>query len=312
MSSILQLQRGTSKAEFLPGRGGLLHRLILTAANGAPTSLLWLPTDFQSDATSWPGGGVPLCFPFAGRVWHQGEMFKYALNGRVYPMPLHGFAYSLPWRVTQQEEHAAVLELSSNPTSRSLFPYDFRLTCRYTLSPNAMHCAIDVQNKTSDAAMPVALGLHPFFSCPIVPGLQGNERHPWEGGALETSAQHFYGVTNIGAAGKINSTASLGTADVKSPGTITIPLTEPRLRSLILTDSSRAEITLKDPARAQRVTVSWSSCFNHVVLWSNPEQGFFCMEPWMSLPDALQTPSGLQWLQPDEHLQAQVTITLLG
>jgi galactose mutarotase-like enzyme len=70
----LLLKTKASRATVLPQRGGLVSSLYLGSAG---RDLLWLPQNFDETASSWPGGGLPLLFPFAGRVWHQGELYRY-------------------------------------------------------------------------------------------------------------------------------------------------------------------------------------------------------------------------------------------
>src|SRR5690242_3062358 len=102
MAHAIQLHAGVASATILPARGALVTDLKLAAkrqASGRARAVLWMPSDFNADESGWPGGGLPLCFPFAGRVFHEGRPFEYEIGGAVRPMAIHGFAYGMPWSV---------------------------------------------------------------------------------------------------------------------------------------------------------------------------------------------------------------------
>src|SRR4051812_18709968 len=79
------------EAEVVPARGALLCRL---AVGGR--EVLYLDQATLEDPTKNVRGGVPLLFPFAGRL--EGDRFEPAST----TMPQHGFGRSLAWKVVEQ------------------------------------------------------------------------------------------------------------------------------------------------------------------------------------------------------------------
>ena len=53
------------------------------------------------------------------------------------------------------------------------------------------------------------------------------------------------------------------------------------------------------------------SFFSYVQLYTIPEQPFFCVEPWMSFPNAMNTVSGVRWLQPGQTECGILTLQMI-
>src|SRR5690349_20663612 len=73
---------------------------------GKPFELLWHDPEFRSGNTRPSRSGIPILFPFAGRI--RGGRFRY--GGRNYQLEtndnkgnaIHGFVYTRPWRIVNQ------------------------------------------------------------------------------------------------------------------------------------------------------------------------------------------------------------------
>src|SRR5262245_30988096 len=89
--------------------------------HGEPTEVLWADPDFLSGRTRPSRSGIPILFPFAGRI--AGSHLNY--RGHAYPLgsddglgnAIHGFVLHRPWRVVEHganhvtgEFHASVDE----------------------------------------------------------------------------------------------------------------------------------------------------------------------------------------------------------
>jgi len=298
----LTLRCQDASLELLPERGGLLRSLALVGRPGGATQLLWLPGDFSEDESGWPGGGLPVLFPFAGRVFHEGLPLQYALRDHVRSMPLHGFAYGLPWTVTAATASTAELQLTATDGTRELYPFNFVLTARYELTPDRLKLRLTAKNLGATtgltAPMPVAMGLHPYFRVPLAT--------PSSRAAcvLETTATRKIRVTPTGAAGKA---AAFPETLEEAAGR----LSESVFANLILGDFQRPQARIVDHEDGLAVTLDWDpEVVHYVVLWNQEGQGFHCVEPWMGLPDAIANGQGLRWLAPDESVTLSVEIGL--
>lgn len=283
------LTSGPSNCEILPDRGALVTKLRL-----GDTEILWMPNDFSPEQSSWPGGGLPICFPFAGRVWASGNLYHYNLKGTTYPMPLHGFAFASSFQQSTLEKNSATLVLVDSPGSRQLYPFAFSLSLLFTLEETALVVKATIKNssQTTDD-MPVALGWHPYFN------LEKSDV-----ATLSASSRQYHVVTPVGAAGKRSETSQLG----PKPWSIHQPL----FNSLILTDleSAKASLTAEKQPRPIHLESGPKGRFPHLVLWSNQLNQFYCVEPWMSLPDAVATHSGCHWLKPGDSLDCWMKISV--
>lgn len=300
-TTTIELRHGRARATLIPERGGLLSSLVLKAPDGDALPLLWMPPDFVASESGWPGGGLPICFPFAGRVFHDGQPFQYELAGAIRPMAIHGFAYGLPWSVKSAGNDAIELELTDSEATHKLYPFKYNLLARYELSETSLKVSISVRHDgavNGAGSMPVALGLHPYFVAPW----QGSELADYR---LSTSATRQYRVTPSGGAGK---GAPFPSDAAETRGR----LTEPVFGNLILGSMTKPEARLVDERRRTAIDVSWKNDgqIGYVVLWTKPDQGFHCVEPWMGLPDAVNNGQGIRWLAAGESMTVAFEVGL--
>ena len=179
----------------------------------------------------------------------------------------------------------------------------FLVTASYRLSETALSLDLRIENQDR-RAMPVAVGLHPYFRFPVgaAAGEDGSsiEARAWGAGRLRCPARTIHAVTPEGRAGDAWEAAghhaySLAEADPvgRSGGW---------LRSCIFGDLLEPQVRLEDPARGAAVEVDWRESrerFRYVVTWADCGAGYFCAEPWMGLPDAVHSGRGLEWANRD-------------
>jgi galactose mutarotase-like enzyme len=175
-----------------------------------------------------------------------------------------------------------------------IFPFDFKIIMHVVLTDRTFHIDVKIKHnrpKLNDCIlMPVASGWHPYFSLDQKPA------------QVQIPARTVFPVTAQGAAGKPTSATSM-----LSDPPWTLPHAD--LKSLILSDLTSQESTLKTFQKPDVVISSGpAAVMNHIVTWSNQVQDFICIEPWMSLPDAVATPSGCKWLAAGETLSMWLDI----
>jgi galactose mutarotase-like enzyme len=289
--STIKLQSGPSFAEILPSRGALISKLRFADGD----DVLWLPKNFDPTASSWPGGGLPFLFPFAGRVRHQGELYKYAVEGHVFSMPLHGFSWASHWTLISSTKNSATLKLASSELTKANYPYEFELKMTMTLDETSLLVVVHITHqqfskKTTMSHMPVAVGWHPYFAL-----LE-------QTGRLTIPAKTAFAVTQEGMAGpSMPVEGHLG----KMPWVL--PKSE--LQSLILGDLDQSFAEIKRARDTVLLKTTPTDVMKYVVTWTNEPQSFICVEPWMSKPDAVAHPTGCRWLAPGESLSVQLAIS---
>ncbi len=289
--TIITLQSGPSFAEILPARGAIISKLRFEDGD----DVLWLSKEFDPKAAVWPSGGLPFLFPFAGRVQHQGELYKYAVAGHVFSMPLHGFSWASPWALISSTKNSATLKLASSDRTKALYPFEFELEMVVTLDETSLIVQVRITHQqfsknTTMSHMPVAVGWHPYFALPDASG------------KLTIGAKTAFPVTSNGMAGQPNSVQSY-------LGKMPWALPKSELQSLILGDLEQNSAEIQRTRDTVLLKATPSDLMNYVVTWTNEPQSFICVEPWMSKPDAVAEPTGCRWLAPGETLSVHLAIS---
>ena len=120
---------GQLRAVVAPAHGGELASLSVRD-DGDWHELLYRGMDY-SDRAGWRGK-APLLWPATGISIHpDAGSHHYALNGEHYPMPFHGFARKLSWRVLEvrpaDQPAALVLGISETAETRQFYTCAFEL-----------------------------------------------------------------------------------------------------------------------------------------------------------------------------------------
>jgi galactose mutarotase-like enzyme len=150
----LTLEHAGVAARVAPGRGALV-----TAVTVGGRDLLFMDRTTLLDPAKSVRGGIPLLFPFAGRL--DGDRLAYAGT----TMKQHGFARNKAWRVADRGPDRLRLALEDDAETRAVYPHAFRIEQSVRLLPAGVHVELLMQNRGS-TPMPIAPGWHPYFPCP--------------------------------------------------------------------------------------------------------------------------------------------------
>lgn len=140
-------------ATLSPERGG-----IVTGLRVRNTQILYLDRPTFEDETKNVRGGIPILFPFAGKL----ENDKFLPAGTV--VRQHGFARDMKWDVTARSESQISFSLGATRETKAIFPYDFHLDQTCIVVPDGLHVELLVANRGGNA-MPISPGWHPYFPC---------------------------------------------------------------------------------------------------------------------------------------------------
>jgi galactose mutarotase-like enzyme len=150
----LLIERDGVSARVAPARGA-----IVTALNVAGRDVLFMDRGTLLDAGKSVRGGIPLLFPFAGRL--DGDRLAHA--GTL--MKQHGFARNKPWAIVERRGDSLRLALEDDADTRRAYPHQFRIEQAVTLLPRGLQIGLTIRNK-GETPMPIAPGWHPYFRCP--------------------------------------------------------------------------------------------------------------------------------------------------
>lgn len=149
----LTIGRDGVAARIAPARGALV-----TAATVRGQDLLFMDRGTLLDPGRSVRGGIPLLFPFAGRL----DDDRLAHAGTT--MKQHGFARNRPWAVVSRQPEELCLALEDDAQTLAVYPHRFRIEQTVTLLPRGLRIGLRMHNR-GDAPMPVAPGWHPYFPC---------------------------------------------------------------------------------------------------------------------------------------------------
>lgn len=241
----LTLTDGAYALTVTPEKGGMA-----TSFTKDGEEYLWL-RDKNFESTDRPRCGIPILFPSCSKP----EGGVHIFGGAAYPIEIHGFADLLPWQVAKADDEAIELTLTPNGLTKFCYPFDFKLTMRYTLAGNTASLALTVEN-TGDKTLPFSVGFHPYFAT----------------SALENVTFDITAATcSENAAGE----------QPAAPAQITLTKVEGAADSTRLLTGVKSPMVFTDAGNGHKVTVAFDEAkFGKAVLWQQSAESFVCMEPW--------------------------------
>lgn len=224
-------------------------------------------------------GGNPILFPISGQLTNG----SYEWEGKTYTMSNHGFARDSGWEVVASDTKnraSITLRLSSNEQTKISYPFDFEVLYTYSLENGRLTIHQDYHNR-GDQQMPIYAGFHPYFKT--------NEKHL----SYETDATRYYDY-NDGEVKEFNGRIDL--EDLKE--------------SVVFLDAHRPSVSFPIPKLKKRIKLSYGEAFKYVVLWTEKDKEFICVEPWMAKNDELNRGEELVMIQGNERLITEFCIEL--
>lgn len=291
-------------AGIAPEKGGQMATLKIRR-NGEWIELLYRAADYTVAPPEF-AGKAPLLFPATGRSFTEAARREMARSGqgrdggswiwqgKEYPMPIHGFARDLPWKVERKSAEAdgatLVLTLEDSAETRKYYPFGFHLSAIYRLSGGSLDLTYLVRaSETNQAAMPFSIGNHIAFNAPLVPGSDPKAVRLETPATVEVIKDRFS--VPSGERREWKAPATIGELPVKAAISLTGYSTgEPYLE---MTDPAGLRLRLSH--EASEAPPQPVLLFN---LWGDPQGGFFSPEPWVGLQNSLNLKQGLVHLEP--------------
>ena len=209
-------------------------------------------------------GGCPVLFPFCGST----ENDLYAINGKAYAMPMHGLVKNASFAISKvSESHVKLYATNSEAQKDANYPFDFRLELDYSICGNVVTLLATVHNE-SEISMPHTFGWHPYFTVTDKKML-----------SLQLSMREYldYNTHTI--------CASDGQPDVSVPA------------DHVYYNRVEGDIIILNPADGYKATMQMDKAYEVTTVWSTPD-AFVCVEPWIGMPNAINTGKYLRWVPP--------------
>jgi aldose 1-epimerase len=277
---------------------------------GEAIEVLWSEADFLSGEGRPSHSGIPILFPFPGRL--RGSFLAY--EGGTYPLgsddglgnAIHGFVLSRPWRIIEMLPQRTTGEFQASIDEPGLikrWPGDFRLTVSYELRGNTLSCAIEVRNPGS-TRLPFGLGLHPYFRVPLGAGDRADDCR------VTVPAAEYWELRNMLPTGRRrpavergNLAGTMRVADMKFDDVFT---------GLTASDGL-VHTTIDDPNSGRALELVFDAAFRECVLYNPPHREAVCIEPYTCVPDTYELQAtgidaGLRTLNPGEQFRTRFEI----
>ena len=266
---------GAVRAEFVPAWGGIGSSLAIRGRE-----LLYQHEFFWDPATPRTRGGWPFLFPICGRLERGGVDGAYLYDGHVYRMGIHGFSNHMPWQVEDADDKSLTLVLADTEATRKVYPFHFEVRLTYRAEHDALVCEQAYTNR-GDRPMPYYAGFHPYFQTPATHAGKAEVRVD-----LNPVRRLKYNqrLTDI-----------VGEEDLPK---LPISVMDAHASEMLLCVGEDREARLLYPDGA--VIHLRADPFDFIQLYTLPELPFFCIEPWMSQPNGLNTVGAPRWLGPGQ------------
>lgn len=223
---------------------------------------------WKGNSAYWEGRN-PTLFPFVGKL--NGGHFLY--DGQFYDHGNHGFARHSRFQLERYDEDNLTLSLEPNQKTAKIYPFSWSLRNHYQLDRNFLHVTTTATNY-GNTTMPLTLGAHPAFACPLRPGEKYQE-YQLIFAKKETLHRRI-----------MNPDGSWQSQLQNYATTDTIPLTAHLFDDDVLAfwGVGSPSLALQGPQPDERVVLHRGNS-EQLGIWAKPGAPFVCLEPWKGFGD---------------------------
>ncbi|MHB1037729.1 MAG: aldose epimerase family protein [Pirellulales bacterium] len=302
-----------STATILAGFGFNCFRF-RAVCGGEPVEVLWSEPGFESGGKRASGSGIPVLFPFVGRI--HGTRFEF--QGKQYSLEagdglgnaIHGFVLDRPWRVTECSPTRVVGQFQASVDAPDLldrWPADFRITLGYELAGNTLRCQVDIQNP-DQRPLPFGLGTHPYFRVPL--GAAGDAARC----RVTVPATKYWELAGMLPTGRV--LPAEGSRSIRDGMEFGRTAFDDVFAGLEFTNRT-CTARIDDAVCWRTLTMTFGDEFQECVVYNPPHRESICIEPYTCVPDAFSllasgVDAGLRILSPGASFRARVEMSVEG
>ena len=281
------------------------------ALDDGPREMLWADAGFEAGDKRPSGSGIPLLFPFPGRIGGAAFQFdgrEYQLEpGDAFGNAIHGFVLNRPWRFIEQTGAKIVGEFQASIDDAAIlkrWPADYRIRVSYEVRGRELISDIAYSN-CGTGPLPCGFATHAYFRLPLSAGSAAADT------VVTVPAKKYWDLERMIPTGQISPAPEnecladgLRLADHKFDTAFTE--LRPDADHVVRT-------TLVDPKNNRTLTQSFDTSFTQCVVYTPPHREAICMEPYTCVPDAIRLKAqgletGLQILGPGESRKTTIRI----
>ncbi|MCG8583439.1 MAG: aldose 1-epimerase [Pirellulales bacterium] len=308
--TITSPETGTT-AEVLVGLGFNCYSF-RPIVEGQEIEMLWSEPEFAEGNQRPSGSGIPLMFPFPGRLRGKNLMYdgkSYDLrSGEVAGNAIHGYVLDRPWRLLEQETSRVVAQFQASvdsPDRLACWPSDYSLTATYTVAGNTLLFDVTIENPTQDQMLPFGFGTHPYFRIPVGDGRA-------DACKVCVPASCYWELVEMLPSGQrldCNDAYDLSAGKAFEETQLDDVLTE------LAGDEERVLTLITDAESGRTMTMAFDDTFRECVVYNPPHREAICIEPLTCVPNAYELAgqgieTGLRVLEPGQKFTASVQIAV--
>lgn len=275
---------------------------------GQPVDVLWSLPNFASGTERASSSGIPLLFPFPGRI--PGTRFQW--QGRDYELEagdklgnaIHGFCHTRPWRVLNRQDDSVTGKFvsTSDPSLRQRWPSDFRAVATYEVGAGVLMGTFTFENIGSEP-LPCGFGAHPYFRVPL------NRQSDAGACVVRLPVSKYWELEEMLPTGRL---VDWERASDASTGIPFATLDVDGVFSGLTFTNGYCSASIHDPAGRQ-LTIAWDQTFRECVVFTPPHREAICIEPYTCVPNAAELAArgidaGLRVLSPGESFRCAVQL----
>ncbi len=290
---------GASRFLACPERGARLMNWHLQLADGSFRDVIYWPENPQGEDFARIRGGNPILFPFSARSYDQGDLgFWRAADGVRRPMPMHGIARQGIFSIDELRPDGFSAVFVPDEDAHAAYPYRYRFTVDYTFAELSLSVHLTLRN-LSEEPIPWSAGHHFYFALPW------HENATRADYRIEIPAKKAFRATPTGGLTEVKLVAKEQTFD------------DPELIDRLHTKLKKAEVNFGPRSGEEDITIAFEPGPNGLpphatlVTWTaTGEPPFYCVEPWMGLPNAVEHKQGLHFVAPGQSETFSIAVRL--
>lgn len=197
------------------------------------------------------------------------------IEGNTYDMPGYGFARNSVFEVQREGEAQIAFVLRDNEQTRTMYPYAFELTVRFTLTESALKVGYQVKN-TDSRDIQFCIGAHPAFNCPLL------EEERFSDYELRFEKPETVRSPELSSDGIILTSK---TQDVmKGQKVLGLDYSLFEVDAIILEGLNSREVVLASRKSGRGIRFGFPD-YGTFAFWTPPqkEAPFLCLEPWFGM-----------------------------
>ena len=281
------------------------------AGGQEPRELLWAAPEFEKGNESPTRSGIPLLFPFPGRI--RGESFEF--EGKRYPLQagdgqgnaIHGYAFKSPWTVIASTSNSVTAQFQPSvnaPEYLGMWTGDYRLEATYRVINNRLEFVASFEN-LGDSPLPYGFGTHAYFRLPLSEGSDPEQTQ------LHAPLLALWRDENLVPTGDLNPLESYAKL---IEGT---PLAGQEFDTPFqMMKQENPTMEVVDPGSGRTVRQTCDASMTSCVIYTPPHREAVCLEPYTCVPNAFElgaagVETGLQLLTPGEKARTTVLLEAL-